>query len=238
MQPFYLWFKAFHITFVVAYFAGLFYLPRLFVYHADARDTISHDRFVIMGSGAEVVQETVEAMNGGPSGSGEKVGLLKVRLYRPFSSMDMVRALPASTRTIAVLDRTKEPGASGEPLYKDVVTAIAEAFTAGSLHLKKFPKIIGGRYGLSSKEFTPAMIKGVYDEMKAELGEAAAKRILSNAVIKLAREYDIQADQAEADKVVAQAKAEMRRAAAVASYLISRGVPSARRVFLLRRDRQ
>jgi pyruvate-ferredoxin/flavodoxin oxidoreductase len=119
---------------------------------------------IIMGSGAESTQETVEYLNA----RGDKVGLLKVRLFRPFSSADMVRALPATTRTIAVLDRTKEPGASGEPLYKDVVTAIAESYAAGSLHLKSFPKIIGGRYGLSSKEFTPAMINGVYEEMKKD----------------------------------------------------------------------
>ncbi len=119
---------------------------------------------VIMGSGAESTQETAEFLNA----RGENVGLLKVRLFRPFSGMDLIRALPVSTRTIAVLDRSKEPGASGEPLYKDVVTAVAEAFAAGNLPLKKFPKIIGGRYGLSSKEFTPAMIKGVYDEMQKE----------------------------------------------------------------------
>ena len=119
---------------------------------------------VIMGSGAESTQETADYLNG----RGEKVGLLKVHLFRPFSGADMVRALPPTTRTIAVLDRTKEPGASGEPHYKDIVTAIAESFSAGELPLKGFPKIIGGRYGLSSKEFTPAMIKGVYDEMKKD----------------------------------------------------------------------
>ena len=119
---------------------------------------------VIMGSGAEATQETAEYLNS----KGEKVGLLKVRLYRPFSGRDMVAALPPTTRTIAVLDRTKEPGASGEPLYKDVVTAVAEAFSSGALKLKEFPKIIGGRYGLSSKEFTPAMINGVYQEMQKE----------------------------------------------------------------------
>jgi pyruvate-ferredoxin/flavodoxin oxidoreductase len=117
-----------------------------------------------MGSGAESTQETVEYLNA----RGEKTGVLKVRLFRPFSSADMVRALPSTTRTIAVLDRTKEPGASGEPLYKDVVTAIAESFSSGKLQLKGFPKIIGGRYGLSSKEFTPAMINGVFDEMKKD----------------------------------------------------------------------
>jgi pyruvate-ferredoxin/flavodoxin oxidoreductase len=119
---------------------------------------------IIMGSGAESTQETAEYLNQ----KGERVGLLKIRLFRPFSGEDMIRALPSTTRTIAVLDRTKEPGASGEPLYKDVVTAIAESFASGKLPLKGFPKIIGGRYGLSSKEFTPAMIKGVYDEMQKE----------------------------------------------------------------------
>jgi pyruvate-ferredoxin/flavodoxin oxidoreductase len=117
---------------------------------------------VIMGSGAESTEETIQYL----LGRGEKVGLVKVRLFRPFSGESLIKALPATTKTIAVLDRTKEPGASGEPLYKDVVTAIAESFTAGSLPLKNFPKIIGGRYGLSSKEFTPAMINGVYEEMK------------------------------------------------------------------------
>ena len=117
---------------------------------------------VVMGSGAEATQETVEYLNA----RGEKVGLVKVHLYRPFSGESLIQALPSTTRTIAVLDRTKEPGANGEPLYKDVVTAVAEAFTSGSLPLKNFPKIVGGRYGLSSKEFTPAMINGVYEEMK------------------------------------------------------------------------
>jgi pyruvate-ferredoxin/flavodoxin oxidoreductase len=119
---------------------------------------------MIMGSGAESTHETVDYL----TARGEKVGVLKVRLFRPFSGPDMVKALPPTTRVIAVLDRTKEPGASGEPLYKDVVTAVAESFSSGRLLLKAFPKIIGGRYGLSSKEFTPAMIKGVYDEMKKE----------------------------------------------------------------------
>jgi pyruvate-ferredoxin/flavodoxin oxidoreductase len=126
---------------------------------ADAERVI-----VLMGSGAEAAQETVEYL----TARGEKVGVLKVRLFRPFSGQDMVQALPNTTRTIAVLDRTKEPGASGEPLYKDIVTAVAESFSAGRLPLKSFPKIVGGRYGLSSKEFTPAMINGVYEELKKE----------------------------------------------------------------------
>src|SRR5689334_14647137 len=109
---------------------------------------------VLMGSGAEVAHEAVEALNA----TGEKVGVLKVRLFRPFSIPDFVAALPASTRSIAVLDRTKEPGAIGEPLYCEVITAFAEAGVSR--------KVIGGRYGLSSKEFTPAMVKGVFDELR------------------------------------------------------------------------
>jgi pyruvate-ferredoxin/flavodoxin oxidoreductase len=116
---------------------------------------------VLMGSGAEVAQETIEYL----VAKGEKVGLLKVHLYRPFSVEHFMRALPATTKSIAVLDRTKEPGASGEPLYMDVVTGIAEALSAGAAPFKMMPKIIGGRYGLSSKEFTPAMVKGVLDEL-------------------------------------------------------------------------
>jgi len=117
---------------------------------------------VIMGSGAESTQETAEYL----VDRGEKVGLLKVRLFRPFAGQDFLRALPPTTKSIAVLDRSKEPGASGEPLYKDVVTAVGESFASGDLPFKSFPRIVGGRYGLSSKEFTPAMIKGVYDELK------------------------------------------------------------------------
>ncbi len=119
---------------------------------------------IIMGSGADVSQEAVEALNA----KGEKVGLLKVHLYRPFSVDHFLAALPATVKAIAVLDRTKEPGSVGEPLYQDVVTAISEAFAAGGSQLKKFPKIIGGRYGLSSKEYTPAMVKGVFDELGKE----------------------------------------------------------------------
>ena len=111
---------------------------------------------VVMGSGCETAEETVEAL----CRVGEKVGLLKVRLYRPFSVSHFVNSLPASTKAIAVLDRTKEPGSTGEPLYQDVVTALAE------MPLKHAARVIGGRYGLSSKEFTPAMVKAVFDELK------------------------------------------------------------------------
>jgi pyruvate-ferredoxin/flavodoxin oxidoreductase len=117
---------------------------------------------VMMGSGAETAHETVEYL----TGKGEKVGLLKVRLYRPFSVEHFVKALPASVKNIAVLDRTKESGAIGEPLYLDVVTALNEAITAGKAPFKAMPKVIGGRYGLSSKEFTPTMVKAVFDELK------------------------------------------------------------------------
>jgi len=117
---------------------------------------------VMMGSGAETAQETVEYLNT----RGEKVGLIKVRLYRPFSVEHFIKAIPKTVKTITVLDRTKEPGATGEPLYLDIVTAISETFMNGQLHLVSYPKIIGGRYGLSSKEFTPAIVKGIYDEMK------------------------------------------------------------------------
>ena len=116
---------------------------------------------VLMGSGAEVASETVEYL----MAQGEKVGVLAVRLYRPFSAKHFMAALPKSAKTIAVLDRTKEPGALGEPLYQDVVTVLAECAAAGTLPFAAMPRVIGGRYGLSSKEFTPAMIKGVFDEM-------------------------------------------------------------------------
>ncbi|HVD93096.1 MAG TPA: pyruvate:ferredoxin (flavodoxin) oxidoreductase [Vicinamibacterales bacterium] len=116
---------------------------------------------VIMGSGAEAVAETVAALNT----RGERVGLLKVRLFRPFSAAHFVGALPPTVRHIAVLDRTKEPGAVGEPLYVDAVTAISEALSGAEAPFPFFPRVIGGRYGLGSKEFTPAMAKAVFDEL-------------------------------------------------------------------------
>ena len=126
---------------------------RLYEYHGagDAERVI-----VLMGSGCEAVHETVDYLNG----QGEKVGLLKVRLYRPLDGQSLVEALPKTVKKIAVLDRTKEPGSSGEPLYLDVVNAMVENFEGNSL-----PKIVGGRYGLSSKEFNPAMIKGIFDNL-------------------------------------------------------------------------
>ncbi len=118
---------------------------------------------LLMGSGCEAVEETVETLCAG----GEKVGLLKVRLYRPFSVDDLLRSLPLTVKAIAVLDRTKEPGSIGEPLYQDIVTALSESVLNGTKS-SVMPRVIGGRYGLSSKEFTPAMCKAVFDELKKE----------------------------------------------------------------------
>jgi pyruvate-ferredoxin/flavodoxin oxidoreductase len=115
---------------------------------------------ILMGSGAETVKETIDAL----TGRGEKVGVVVVRLFRPFAANAFIAALPASVKTIAVLDRCKEPGSAGEPLYQDVLTALVEEQTAGRLPCPAFPRVIGGRYGLSSKEFTPAMVKSVLDE--------------------------------------------------------------------------
>ncbi len=113
---------------------------------------------VMMGSGAETAEETIDHLNA----RGARLGLLKVRLFRPWSARDFLAAMPRTVKRIAVLDRTKEPGALGEPLYQDVVTMYAESNLNGST-----PRVIGGRYGLSSKEFTPAMVKGVFDNLAA-----------------------------------------------------------------------
>lgn len=115
---------------------------------------------VIMGSGAEACLETVQALK-------EDVGVLKIRLYRPFPAEDVIAALPKTVEKIAVLDRTKEPGSQGEPLLQDVVQALADASVRGTLPFP-MPKVVGGRYGLGSKEFTPAMVKGIFDELKKD----------------------------------------------------------------------
>lgn len=117
---------------------------------------------VMMGSGCETAEETLNAL----IGRGEKVGLVKVRLYRPFSTLDLLAAFPKTTQAIAVLDRTKEPGGAGEPLYQDVLTTIGESVLAGESPFAQLPRVTGGRYGLASKEFTPAMAKAVFDELK------------------------------------------------------------------------
>ena len=119
---------------------------------------------VIMGSGAEAAHEVVTFL----ANQGEKVGLIKVRLFRPFSTADFVKALPKTVQKIAVLDRTKEPGSAGEPLYLDVLAGVNQGLASGIAPFSSVPRIVGGRYGLSSKEFTPGMIKGVLDELKKD----------------------------------------------------------------------
>jgi pyruvate-ferredoxin/flavodoxin oxidoreductase len=130
----------------------------LFEYHGapDADRAI-----IIMGSGAEATHETVDYLNA----HGEKVGLVRVRLYRPFDPDALLAAIPKTVKSIAVLDRTKEPGADGEPLYKDVVAAYGERLAVNG---GRMPRVVGGRYGLSSKEFSSAMVKGVFDSLGSD----------------------------------------------------------------------
>ena len=130
----------------------------LFDYIGDPQ---ARDIVILMGSAAETVEETVDYL----LNQNEPIGAIKVRLYRPFSAEALIAAIPASCRHIAVLDRTKEPGADGEPLYKDVLSAIAQHYSSSESKFTEMPKIIGGRYGLSSKEFTPAMVKAVFDHL-------------------------------------------------------------------------
>jgi pyruvate-ferredoxin/flavodoxin oxidoreductase len=133
----------------------------LFQYHGpkDAERVM-----VLMGSGAETAHETVDQLNE----AGEKTGLIKVRLFRPFSMKHLIEALPAEVKGIAVMDRTKEPGSSGEPLYNDLLSALHENRTEKWKVFDTEPKVVNGRYGLSSKEFTPPMIKRIFDELKEE----------------------------------------------------------------------
>jgi pyruvate-ferredoxin/flavodoxin oxidoreductase len=119
---------------------------------------------ILMGSGAGAAEEAIDHL----IAQGEKIGLLKVRLYRPFDASAFLSALPKTVKSIAVLDRCKEPGSLGEPLYQDIITSFSEAFSTGTSPIAVQPRIIGGRYGLSSKEFTPAMVKGVFDELKKD----------------------------------------------------------------------
>ena len=123
---------------------------------ADAEQVI-----VIMGSGAETVEEAITYLNA----NGAKLGVMKVHLYRPFPEKSFLKALPKTVKTVSVLDRTKESGSTGEPLYLDVVATITQAFARGDI--ASMPKIVGGRYGLSSKEFTPGMVKAVFDNGSA-----------------------------------------------------------------------
>ena len=133
----------------------------IFQYYGDPE---AERVITVIGSGAETVQETVDYL----MDKGEKVGLLKVRLYRPFSGEHFVKALPKTVKIISALDRTKEPGALGEPLYEDVVTALHEEENGAAERFQSIPRVTGGRYGLSSKEFTPGMVMGVFEEMKKD----------------------------------------------------------------------
>lgn len=133
-----------------------------YVGHKEAEKII-----IMMGSGAETAEETVNYL----VEKGQKVGLVKVRLFRPFSAKHLLAALPNTVKAISVLDRTKEPGANGEPLYQDVAAAITESLLNGDALLADVPKLSGGRYGLSSKEFTPAMVQSVFNNMLAEEGK-------------------------------------------------------------------
>ncbi len=141
---------------------------------------------VIMGSGAEAVGETVGWLNE----NGQKTGVVKVRLYRPFSVEDFAAVLPKTVKSIAVLDRTKEPGALGEPLYLDVVGALRQAETAGWLKDTQSIRVIGGRYGLGSKEFTPAMVKAVYDELAKPAPKLVFTVGINDDVTGLSLDYD------------------------------------------------
>lgn len=162
---------------------------KLFDYYGDEN---AERVIIVMGSGSEAIQETVDWLQA----RGEKVGVVRVRLYRPFSTEHLLKALPRTAKTVAVLDRTKEPGALGEPLYQDIVTSLSEALTEGQL--SSLPRVVGGRYGLSSKEFTPAMIKAVYDELKKPTPKnhftIGITDDVSGTSLSFDRDFDIESD--------------------------------------------
>ncbi len=139
---------------------------------------------VIMGSGGQTVEETVRHL----VAAGERVGVLRLRLYRPFPADELLAALPSSVRSVAVLDRTKEPGSGGEPLFLDVVSALSEA--VGSGQRAAMPRVVGGRYGLSSKEFTPGMVAGVYAALAAPSMPARFTVGIHDDVTGLSIDYD------------------------------------------------
>jgi len=142
---------------------------------------------VIMGSASETVRDTVAYLR---EKGDERIGVLTVKLYRPFSVEHLLGALPISVRSIAVLDRTKEPGSLGEPLYLDIVSALSEAYSRGTWQPKAFPRIIGGRYGLSSKEFTPSMVRAVFEELRAADPKPRFTIGINDDVSHLSLEYD------------------------------------------------
>ncbi|MGD8329405.1 MAG: pyruvate:ferredoxin (flavodoxin) oxidoreductase, partial [Acidobacteriota bacterium] len=171
---------------------GRTYAPFEYTGHPEAERVL-----VIIGSAAETAAETVDWM----AAQGDKVGVINVRLYRPFSFDRFVAALPPTVRSLGVLDRTKEPGSLGEPLYLDVVTAIEEAFAADPAVLSERPVVVGGRYGLSSKEFTPAMVKSVFDELAGEQPRRRFTVGIVDDVSKLSLDFDAEMD-IEPDDVV------------------------------------
>ncbi|MEX0686257.1 MAG: pyruvate:ferredoxin (flavodoxin) oxidoreductase [Balneolales bacterium] len=156
---------------------------KLFEYHGpeDAERLI-----IILGSGAETVHETVDKMND----NGEKVGVLKVRLFRPFDMRSLIEAIPETVHSISVLDRTKEPGSSGEPLYNDILAALHENRSESWKFFYQSPRVINGRYGLSSKEFTPPMVKRIYDELKEIKPKNHFTIGIRDDVSKLSLDYD------------------------------------------------
>jgi pyruvate-ferredoxin/flavodoxin oxidoreductase len=166
----------------------------LYEYHGapDAERVV-----VLMGSGCETVGETVKTLNQ----QGEKIGFINVRLYRPFDVERFVAKLPGTVQSIAVLDRTKEPGSSGEPLYLDVVAAVHEGMASRKARFKRTPIIVGGRYGLSSKEFTPAMAKAVFDNLSFQLPKNHFTIGIEDDVSKTSLSYD-KSWTVDSDKVV------------------------------------
>ena len=167
---------------------------KLFDYHG-APDA---DRIIIlMGSGCETAHDTVDYL----TKQGEKIGLLKVRLYRPFDIKRFLESLPATVKTICVLDRTKEPGANGDPLYLDIINAFVEGLDAGYGNIKSMPKVIAGRYGLSSKEFTPSMIKAIFDNLSLAKPKNHFTIGINEDVTHTSLEYDNEFD-IELDDVV------------------------------------
>jgi pyruvate-ferredoxin/flavodoxin oxidoreductase len=141
---------------------------------------------ILMGSGADAVHETVDHL----TARGEKTGLIKARLFRPFAADALLASIPATTRAIAVLDRCKEPGADGEPLYKDIMTALARDTTSDNAKFKSMPCIIAGRFGLSSKEFTPGMVRSVFTELQKERPQQSFTVGIIDDVTHLSLEWD------------------------------------------------
>ncbi len=163
-------------------FAGLTGRQYSIVEYSGAAD--AENVIIIMGSGTETVKETVDFLNQ----QGEKNAVINIRLFRPFPTEAFLALLPSTVNRIAVLDRTKEPGAEGEPLYKDIMTALMEAYTQNKL--QRLPMVTGGRYGLSSKEFTPAMVKGIYDELKKETPKKNFTVGITDDITHTSIEYD------------------------------------------------